>query len=97
MKTEIDEDEGISVAGNSMCPVCQAAVPGDTESIEAHIDACLRHAAEIEDSLIADGLEEYETGGATRIRIARSVDFRGWLGYKFFPLLSNYNVVGSIN
>ncbi|GJJ07126.1 hypothetical protein Clacol_001326 [Clathrus columnatus] len=81
LKVEIDEDEFIRTTGGSVCPVCQNTVPGDGDFVEAHIDACLRHAAETAtangDDLAADGLEEYEVGGETRIRIARSVNFRG--------------------
>lgn len=84
LKDDIDEDEGVSKArGPNVCPVCQTPLSGDAEFMEAHIDACLRHATDNgvtdENDLVADGLEEYEIGGETRIRITRSVDFRGSL------------------
>jgi hypothetical protein len=42
-----DEDapENSTSTGTRVCPVCQQDVPGDTDVIEAHIDACLAHMA----------------------------------------------------
>ena len=67
--------------GERLCPVCRTAVSGDTDVVEAHVDACLAHAVTTATAnggdLEADGLEEYEAGGETRLRIAGTVDFRG--------------------
>ena len=76
---DLEDDDG---AERRACPVCRTVVGGDVDVVEAHVDACLAHAvttadASNEGDLEADGLEEYEVGGERRIRIARSVDFRG--------------------
>jgi E3 ubiquitin-protein ligase RNF220 len=80
-KADLENDDGFVGTEKRVCPVCQTAVSGDADVVEAHVDACLAHAvtaaASNGDDLEADGLEEYEVGGETRIRIARSVDFRG--------------------
>lgn len=80
-KADLENDESVLGAERRMCPVCQTVVNGDIDVVEAHVDACLAHAVTTAVSdgaeLDADGLEEYEVGGETRIRISRSVDFRG--------------------
>ena len=80
-KADLENDEGVLGAERRKCPVCETVVCGDADVVEAHVDACLAHAVTTASSngvdLDADGLEEYEVGGETRIRIARSVDFRG--------------------
>lgn len=81
-RADLDKDEGI-IRDSSVCPVCQVRVTVD--DVAAHVDACLASAsaqtrangAGVADDLAADGLEEYEMGGETRIRIAGAVDFRG--------------------
>ncbi|KAF8580611.1 hypothetical protein K439DRAFT_297274 [Ramaria rubella] len=80
-KADLENDECVVSAEGRACPVCQTVVSGDSDVVEAHVDACLAHAVTTAAAngadLDADGLEEYEAGGETRIRIARSVDFRG--------------------
>ncbi|KAF8521849.1 hypothetical protein JB92DRAFT_3087609 [Gautieria morchelliformis] len=80
-KADLEDDDGSVGTEKRVCPVCQTVVSGDADVVEAHVDACLAHAVTAAASngadLEADGLEEYEVGGETRIRIARSVDFRG--------------------
>lgn len=83
-KAELENEDGAPRRGlqtDRLCPVCQTSISGDTDAVEAHVDSCLAHAvtsaATDGADLEADGLEEYEAGGETRIRIARSVDFRG--------------------
>ncbi|KIJ56985.1 hypothetical protein M422DRAFT_23119 [Sphaerobolus stellatus SS14] len=77
-RADIDRDEGVQRSGN-ICPVCQVRIT--TENFEGHVDACLASMGEqIRDNgadLAADGLEQYEIGGETRIRISGSVDPRG--------------------
>ena len=81
-KADLEDGEGAQGRGSERsCPVCHTAVSGDTDVVEAHVDACLAHAVTSATAnrgdLEADGLEEYEAGGETRLRIARTVDFRG--------------------
>ncbi|KAF8524705.1 hypothetical protein BU17DRAFT_74761 [Hysterangium stoloniferum] len=79
-RADLEIDQHIPTAERRVCPVCQIAVNGENDIVEAHIDACLAHASAAaittEAELAADGLEEYEVGGETRIRISGSVNFR---------------------
>ena len=73
-------------AEGTLCPVCMKIVPGDPDIVEAHVDACLRHEAVIqeereraarESQQLQDSWDEEDIEGEVHVRVTDGANLRG--------------------
>ena len=92
MTREEEEENSLTrvTAEGTVCPVCLKVVPGDADVVEAHVDSCLAHEARLREEReramesrtlndAADGWEEVEVDGETRIRVTDGATLQGKL------------------
>ena len=83
MTREDEEAEGrwaASLGSGTACPVCLKLIPGDTDVVEAHVDACLAHEARVQEERERERLEmeeDVDIDGDVRLRVMDGVSFRG--------------------
>lgn len=91
MTRDDDEAEGrwaASQGSGTACPICLKLIPGDTDVVEAHVDACLAHEARLQEERERverererlEMEEEVDIDGNVRTRVTDGISFQGrWL------------------
>ena len=88
MTREDEEAEGrwaASLGSGTACPVCLKLIPGDTDVVEAHVDACLAHEARVQEEREREERErerlemeeDVDIDGDVQLRVMDGVSFRG--------------------